>query len=96
MKAVDAPVHQSETSTTSQTTQPWSVVIQDDPVNLMEYVSRVITRVFGYSREKANELMMLVHQKGKAIVWRGNREEGEMYVSQLHRAQLQARLEKSR
>lgn len=95
MNAVDAPVHDPETSTRQKTDRPWQVVVLDDPVNLMEYVSRILIRIFGFSREKADELMMAVHQQGKAVVWSGNREKGEMYVNQLHSAQLHARLEKS-
>jgi ATP-dependent Clp protease adaptor protein ClpS len=71
------------------------VVVLDDPVNLMEYVSHVLTNIFGFSREKANELMMSVHQKGRAVVWVGNREKAEMYVNQLHSAQLHATLDRA-
>ncbi|HAN81677.1 MAG TPA: ATP-dependent Clp protease adapter ClpS [Verrucomicrobiales bacterium] len=75
--------------------KPWQVVVLDDPVNLMEYVSRVLTNIFGFSREKAEELMMAVHQKGRAVVWSGNREKAEMYVNQLHSAQLHATLDRA-
>jgi ATP-dependent Clp protease adaptor protein ClpS len=61
----------------------------------MEYVSRVLIRIFGFSKEKAEELMMAVHQRGQAVVWSGNREKAEMYVNQLHSAQLHATLEKA-
>ena len=74
---------------------PWNVVVHDDPVNLMEYVSRVLTNIFGFSTEKAKELMMAVHQKGRAVVWVGNREKAEMYVNQLHSAQLHATLDRA-
>lgn len=95
MKAVEVPVHEPRTTSRSQTDRPWQVVVLDDPVNLMEYVSRILIRIFGFSREKADELMMAVHQQGKAIVWTGDREKAEMYVNQLHSAQLHAKLEKS-
>lgn len=95
MKAVEAPVRKSETLSREKTDKPWQVVVLDDPVNLMEYVSRVLIRIFGFSKEKADELMMAVHQQGRAIVWSGGREKGEMYVNQLHSAQLHATLEKS-
>ena len=95
MNAVEAPVHDPKTRTHQKTERPWQVVVLDDPVNLMEYVSRVLIRIFGFSKEKAEELMMAVHQQGKAVVWTGGREKGEMYVNQLHSAQLHATLEKS-
>jgi ATP-dependent Clp protease adaptor protein ClpS len=75
--------------------KPWQVVVLDDPVNLMEYVSRVLIQIFGFSKEKANTLMMAIHRQGRANVWSGGREKGEMYVNQLHSAQLHATLEKA-
>ena len=94
MNAVEAPVRESKSQTCGKIAEPWQVVLLDDPVNLMEYVSRILIRIFGYSREKADALMMDVHTKGKAIVWSGGREKAEMYVNQLHSAQLHATLEK--
>ena len=95
VKAVEAPVRKSKTESKEKIAEPWQVVVLDDPVNLMEYVSRVLMRIFGYPREKAESLMMDVHTKGKAIVWSGGREKAEMYVHQLHSAQLHASLEKA-
>ena len=95
MKCVEAPIHDPKSSTREKTDKPWQVVVLDDPVNLMEYVSRTLVKIFGFSREKADQLMMAVHQEGRAIVWTGGREKGEMYVNQLHSAQLNATLEKA-
>lgn len=95
MKAVDAPARETKTRTQEKVDAPWNVIVFDDPVNLMEYVARIIVRIFGYSREKAEELMMEVHKNGKSTVWSGGREKAEMYVQQLHTAQLHASLEKS-
>jgi len=96
MNAVEAPVRKSKSQTREKIAEPWQVVVLDDPVNLMEYVTRILIRIFGYSREKADVLMMDVHIKGKAIVWSGGRERAEMYVNQLHSAQLHATLEKTK
>ena len=95
VRSVEAPTRKSETKSKGKTSAPWQVVVLDDPVNLMEYVTRVLMRIFGHSREQAEELMMDVHTRGRAIVWTGNREKGEMYVQQLHQAQLHASLEKA-
>ena len=92
---VDAPVHETDAKTKEKIDQPWQVVVLDDPVNLMEYVSRVLIKIFGFSREKADVLMMAVHEQGRAVVWSGGREKGEMYVNQLHSAQLHATIEKA-
>jgi len=96
MKAVtiDKPKTRSKTKSREALDQPWKVVVYDDPVNLMEYVTKVFQKVFGYSREKAEILMMQVHEKKKAIVWSGAREKAEMYIQQLHGLQLHAGLER--
>ncbi len=94
MTAVDAPVREAETRSKNKTASPWQVIVLDDPVNLMEYVTQILMRIFGHSRETAEKLMMNVHEQGRAIVWTGNREKAEMYVQQLHQAQLKACLEK--
>jgi ATP-dependent Clp protease adaptor protein ClpS len=72
---------------------PWNVVVWNDPITLMVYVTMVFQRVFGYPREKAQALMMEVHTKGRSIVWTGAREQAETYVQKLHAAQLLATME---
>jgi ATP-dependent Clp protease adaptor protein ClpS len=74
---------------------PWNVIVHNDPINLMNYVTRVFQRVFGYSKEKATHHMMEVHQRGRSILWSGVREHAETYVQQLHSHLLLATLEKS-
>lgn len=74
---------------------PWQVIILNDPVNLMSFVTLIIRRVFGYSEEKATAMMLDVHEKGRAIVWTGEREKAEMYVQQLQGFQLLAKMEKA-
>ena len=69
---------------------PWQVVVHNDPVNLMSYV----TMVFGYPRERAERHMLEVHHKGRSILWAGMREPAELYVQQLHGYLLLATLEK--
>jgi len=49
--------------------------------------------LFGYSRERANELMLQVHNDGKAVVTSGSREEMERDVQALHEYGLWATLE---
>lgn len=74
---------------------PWNVVVHDDPVNLMGYVTFVLMKIFGYDENKASILMMQVHQLGRSIVWTGQREKAEFYVQQLQAHQLKTSLEKS-
>ena len=89
-------VIEKESKTKTEADFPWNVVVHNDPVNLMTYVTRTFQTVFGYSREKAEKHMLEVHQKGRSIVWSGVRERAEAYVEQLHGYLLLATIEKSR
>ena len=91
---VEAPIQEKETRGEEELDVPWQVVVHNDPVNLMTYVTMVSQRVFGYPREKAERHMLEVHQKGRSILWSGVREPAEFYVQQLHGYLLLATLEK--
>ena len=84
-----------ETETNEALDVPWTVIVHNDPINLMSYVTLVFQRVFGYPRHKAEQLMLEVHNKGRSLVWAGGREPAEHYVHQLHSYQLLATMEKS-
>ncbi|MFD1720598.1 ATP-dependent Clp protease adapter ClpS [Amnibacterium endophyticum] len=73
--------------------QPWTLVVWDDPVNLMTYVTWVFTSYFGFAREKAERLMMQVHVEGKAAVASGSREEIERHVEAMHGYGLHATMQ---
>jgi len=73
---------------------PWIVIVWNDPVNLMSYVTWVLQKLFGYPRAKAAKLMMDVHTKGKAVVSGGTREKAEFDVSRLHAHGLWATMQK--
>src|ERR1700731_3549780 len=91
---VEAPVRAKEARSEEELDGPWQVVVHNDPVNLMTYVTMVFQRVFGYPREKAERHMLEVHHKGRSILWSGARERAELYVQQLHGHLLLATLEK--
>ncbi len=74
---------------------PWNVVVHDDPVTLMAYVTRVFMTIFGYPPSKAYRLMMEVHLKGRSVVWTGPRERAEVYLAKLHGYHLLATLERA-
>jgi len=74
--------------------KPWITIVWDDPVNLMTYVTYVLMELFGFSREKAHELMMQIHTQGKAVVSTGSREEMEHDVARLHEYGLWATLQR--
>jgi ATP-dependent Clp protease adaptor protein ClpS len=92
--AVQEPAIEQEAGTKQAIDVPWQVVVHNDPVNLMTYVTMVFQRVFGYPREKAEKHMLEVHQNGRSILWSGVRERAELYVQQLHGYLLLATLEK--
>ncbi len=73
--------------------RPWVVIVWNDPINLMDYVTFVFQKLFGYSKEKATSLMLDVHQKGKAVVSNGTREKAELDVFRLHEHGLWATMQ---
>ena len=79
---------------TTSPDHPWIVIVWNDPINLMSYVTFVLQKLFGYSREKATELMLDVHHKGRAVVSTGAREHAEIDVYRLHEHGLWATMQK--
>ena len=79
--------------TTVEPDYPWIVLVWNDPVNLMAYVTFVLQKVFGYSRDKAERLMLDVHTKGRAVVSSGPREKAELDVFRLHEHGLWATMQ---
>jgi ATP-dependent Clp protease adaptor protein ClpS len=76
--------------------QPWVTIVWDDPVNLMNYVTFIFQKPFGYSEPHATKLMMQVHTEGKAVVSAGSRESMEVDVTKLHAAGLWATMQQDR
>ena len=89
------PIERPVTDTRVEEDLPWQVVVWNDPVNLMSYVSWVFRTYFGHSARKANKLMMQVHEEGRAVVSDGSREEMERDVEAMHGYGLWATLEKA-
>jgi ATP-dependent Clp protease adaptor protein ClpS len=73
---------------------PWLVIVWNDPINLMSYVTYVFQKLFSYSKEKAHHLMLQVHNEGKAIVSSGPREKAEWDISRLHAHGLWATMQR--
>lgn len=72
---------------------PWKVIVWDDPVNLMSYVTWVFRKLFGYSKAKAHRLMLEVHNEGRSVVASGPKEKAEFDVFRLHEHGLWATME---
>ena len=73
---------------------PWIVLVWNDPINSMSYVTFVFQKLFGHSKAKATELMLDVHHKGRAVVSNGTKEKAEADVFQLHEHGLWATMQK--
>ena len=92
-----APDRQDETlgSERAEPDRPWLVIVWNDPINLMSYVTWVLQKLFGYSHDKATKLMLDVHHKGKAVVSSGAREKAELDCFRLHAHGLWATMTRS-
>ena len=73
--------------------RPWVVIVWNDPINLMSYVTLVLQKLFGYSKAKATQLMLQVHHEGKAVVSNGSRSEAERDLFRLHEHGLWATMQ---
>lgn len=74
---------------------PWVVIVWNDPVNLMSYVSYVFQSYFGYTETKAHKLMLEVHEQGKSVVATGAKENMEQHTTALHSYGLWATFQKA-
>ena len=95
MAPTPVPVEVGETDIDEEIVpdRPWIVLVWNDPINLMSYVTFVFQKVFGYSLEKATSLMLDVHEKGRAVVSSGPREKAEIDVFRLHEHGLWATMQ---
>lgn len=87
-------VPQQDHSVSAIADKPWNVVVWNDPINLMSYVTYVFQTYFGYEELKAHRLMLQVHKEGRAVVCTGGREPMESAVAAMHGYGLWATLEK--
>ena len=70
------------------------VICWNDPVNLMDYVTHVFQKVFGWGRQKAEHHMRQVHEQGRSVLIREGLEKAEFYVHQLQKYALHATMER--
>lgn len=82
------------TESQTRTDRPWITLVWNDPINLMSYVTYVFQEYFGFDKNKAELLMLDVHEKGRAVVSSGSREEMERDVQAMHGYGLWATLQK--
>jgi ATP-dependent Clp protease adaptor protein ClpS len=91
---IEAPVEvrQPQHDDDIDESRPWVVIVWNDPINLMSYVTFVLRKLFGYSKIEATRLMLQVHNEGKAVVSSGEKEKAEFDVARLHAHGLWATL----
>ncbi len=94
-RLADAPVEvrDPDIDETLDVDRPWIVLVWNDPINLMSYVTFVLQKVFGYSHEKAEAMMLEVHNNGRSVVSNGTREKAELDVFRLHEHGLWATMQ---
>ncbi len=97
MQPTIAPERADEIASDEKTEpdRPWLVIVWNDPINLMSYVTWVFQKLFNYSFSKATKLMLQVHNEGRAVVSSGAREKAELDCFRLHAHGLWATISKS-
>jgi ATP-dependent Clp protease adaptor protein ClpS len=85
---------EEQTKSKSDLDPGFLVVCWDDPVNLMDYVTHVFQKVFGWSKQRAEFHMLEVHNQGKSVLTRESMEKAEHYVHQLQKYTLHATMER--
>jgi ATP-dependent Clp protease adaptor protein ClpS len=91
---LDAPAEEAQIDADVRPDRPWITIVWNDPINLMTYVTYVFMTYFKYPREKAEQLMLAVHEEGRAVVSSGSREEMEVDAAALHSYGLWATIQK--
>jgi ATP-dependent Clp protease adaptor protein ClpS len=86
---------ESEAGVERAADRPWLVIVWNDPINLMSYVTWVFQKLFGYSRAQATKLMLQVHNDGRSVVSSGPREKAELDCFRLHAHGLWATIARS-
>ncbi len=91
---MEAPAEAEQTDQRTAPERPWVTIVWNDPVNLTTYVTYVFMTYFTYPRKKAEQLMMAVHEEGRAVVSSGSREEMEVDAAAMHSFGLWATIQK--
>ncbi len=73
----------------------WGVIVWNDPVNTMTFVTYVFRKVLKMDRSTAERHMLEVHRQGKSLVATETRERAEFLVHQIQSFGLKATLERA-
>lgn len=60
--------HRAEIIQQKQNPPMYHVIMHNDDITTMQFVTFVLMEVFGYTQQEAERLMMIVHTQGDAVV----------------------------
>jgi ATP-dependent Clp protease adaptor protein ClpS len=80
-----APINAVLEEDTTENDKPYNLFLWNDPITPMIVVTKILKKLFGFSKAKAEQLMLVAHE-----VFTGPKEQAERYCIQLHAAGLQA------
>lgn len=85
MTATDSKTRPKTSQDTREDRPPmYKVLLHNDDYTTMEFVVDILVQVFGKSLEKATQIMLNVHNKGKAVCGIYPREIAETKVQTVH------------
>lgn len=90
---VPAPEVEQKTDSEEALASGYHVIVWNDPVNQMQYVTHVFQSVFGWEWDRAQKHMLEVHETGKSVVAHEGFEKAEFYVHELQKYSLTATME---
>jgi len=83
------------TTTNLSLGKPHKVILFNDDHHGMDEVISQIMKATGYGMQKAIQVMMEAHTKGRAVVWTGHKERCEHISSVLEEIRLETKVEQA-
>jgi ATP-dependent Clp protease adaptor protein ClpS len=74
---------ETDISTRTRRQPPYHVIILNDDHHSQQFVVEVLCKVLGCGEQRAEDLMMVAHNSGRAIVWTGALEVAELKADQI-------------
>ncbi len=95
MKSNPAETTRAETEPKKKLGNPWLTLLFNDEVHSFDEVILQIQKATGYSLERAFQLTLQVHEKGKAAVYFGPKAKCEKVAAILGQIRLTTQVEES-
>ena len=89
----NSPAFENETMELVELQEPkqYHVFLLNDDYSSMEFVIKVLMQLFHHSLEKATEIMLLVHEKGRGLCGTYSYEIAETKVAHVHKMAKEAK-----